>query len=766
MLSSNNINVIYPTGGDSTPKYTWPATQPQPTPTPAPDPVTQGAITGINPEDVAKATYGKIIPLVVGGMPRIGGYIIYGPKFTTISSVPYVTFGVSMGLQANPDGEREIREIRFDGVRVWTLEDGASLAGLTFRSTQGTETQEPDALLVADYGDAAPAYRGQVCIFIENLDLTPFNGSVPFVSAVIADITDGADPTDGINLGTALETIANCPYVNIGADFEAVGVTARALAIIDAENTSFLELLRRFARLLPLDVVQTDKLRLIERSDVTPDIVLTEGRILAGEGLVKVDRQPEQGVAQELEFIYIDIDRDYEFTPQRARRPLAPIAVTSSRAKETVNLPIVTTASEAIAWVTLRKYWDEVARQQVSFTALPYGMEIEPGAMVALKLPLRTYVVRVSETLHDARGTVQCVGTPILRCSYLGFDDGPEIGDGDNSIAGTFVVGGADYGGADVAEVFVSANGGTTWVAETSDTSPSAGGHWFGSADRDGELFIIGGGTTSINPQLPLINTSPDGITWTSRSVPCSTEYNGNYIGGVTADGPLCVAVGYQGSDIGDTPSIWTSSDDGITWDQTFVDPSSNSGLDGVAYGGGVYVAVGEKVTPIVYTSSDGLSWTGQDMTAFTNKVTYSVAWNGSLFVAVGWDIGSSPFVLTSPDGVTWTQRTTPLDGTDITLNCVRYAAGLFVAVGYTSSGNFGIVMTSSNGTTWTDESSDFSGVEVGFQGLGYASGTWVAVGSSASGDNKIFTSTDASTWTERTPPVVGGDLWTVVGRG
>lgn len=65
-LPSNNINVIYNTTPQTKAYPTAPASQPV-TVTPAPDPATQGAITGIKPEDVAKATYGKIIPLVGEG---------------------------------------------------------------------------------------------------------------------------------------------------------------------------------------------------------------------------------------------------------------------------------------------------------------------------------------------------------------------------------------------------------------------------------------------------------------------------------------------------------------------------------------------------------------------------------------------------------------------------------------------------------------------------------------------------------------------------
>jgi len=472
------------------------------------DPVTDGALTGVAPEEVAAATYGKVIPIVIGGAPRIGGFIIYGPKYRTESDIVYCSFGVSFGLQCNPDGERELWEVRMDGVKVWTVEDGSLLSGLPDNLDndfmEGTEDQDPHALLVADYGAAAPSFRSQCCLFFEDLPLTSFDNHVPFVSAVIADVTDGADPTDGILLGDALEALAATPYVGLSSDeFVTSGITARIDALIDAERSSFMDLLLRLARLLPLDVVQTDKLRVIERSSIEPDIVLTPGRILAAPEAISVGRVQETDVAQELEFIYIDIDRDYEFVPQPARRPTAPIALTSSRSKETIRLPLVTTASEAISWVTLRKYWDEVSREQIAFTALPYGMEIEPGAMVEVVTDLKTWVVRITETLHEARGTVRCAGTPVLRCSLSNIDEGTDIGEqtiaiyfrgGATATSGTTItIPNIDFGPYESSRVIaVAFSFGATLARSISSVSIGGSSGTLAVDSNGGGAFVVG----------------------------------------------------------------------------------------------------------------------------------------------------------------------------------------------------------------------------------------------------------------------------------
>ncbi|MGY2954787.1 hypothetical protein ACVWZQ_002946, partial [Thermostichus sp. MS-CIW-29] len=73
----------------------------------------------------------------------------------------------------------------------------------------------------------------------------------------------------------------------------------------------------------------------------------------------------------------------------------------------------------------------------------------------------------------------------------------------------------------------------------------------------------------------------------------------------------------------------------------------------------------------------DGVSWTQR--TSGTSNQLNGVAYGNGLFVAVGWD-GT---ILTSPDGVSWTQRTS---GTSNWLNGVAYGNGLFVAVGWNST--------------------------------------------------------------------------------
>jgi hypothetical protein len=92
----------------------------------------------------------------------------------------------------------------------------------------------------------------------------------------------------------------------------------------------------------------------------------------------------------------------------------------------------------------------------------------------------------------------------------------------------------------------------------------------------------------------------------------------------------------------------------------------TNNPLAGVAYGNGIFVAVGgeEELSGAILSSSDGITWTSRSLgnSGYLSGICYG---NGA-FVAVG-DNGT---VLTSSDGVNWTSCTS---GTANNLNGVCY---------------------------------------------------------------------------------------------
>ncbi len=67
--------------------------------------------------------------------------------------------------------------------RVWADGKELDVRGLTMRLHTGSETQEPDSLMLAKEGaDAAPAYRGTAYVVFEGLPVGPFGNRLPQLS--------------------------------------------------------------------------------------------------------------------------------------------------------------------------------------------------------------------------------------------------------------------------------------------------------------------------------------------------------------------------------------------------------------------------------------------------------------------------------------------------------------------------------------------------------------------------------------------------------
>jgi len=208
------------------------------------------------------------------------------------------------------------------------------------------------------------------------------------------------------------------------------------------------------------------------------------------------------------------------------------------------------------------------------------------------------------------------------------------------------------------------------------------------------------------------------GIAWTTRT----SGFGTTGISGVTYGDGLYVAVG--------GPGKLTTSTDGTTW-TTRTSGFGTTFINGVTYGDGLYVAVGSsgKLT----TSTDGTTWTTRTSGFGTTYIT-GVTYGDGLYVAVG----GSGKLTTSTDGTTWTTRTSGFGTTAI--NGVTYGDGVYVAVG-----RYGTLTTSPDGTTWTTRTSGFGTDDI--EGVTYGDGVYVAVGD----DGILTTSTDGTTWTSRT---------------
>lgn len=224
------------------------------------------------------------------------------------------------------------------------------------------------------------------------------------------------------------------------------------------------------------------------------------------------------------------------------------------------------------------------------------------------------------------------------------------------------------------------------------------------------------------------IYTSPDGSTWTSRSITGSPNlYFVSYENGVF------IAGGYYSQFITSNRAIYTSPD-GVTWTMRY--SYSDTDLYPIycgCYGLNRYVCGGDEYT---YYSSEN-SYTGWNTRTLPSvRAMYGVIFVGSSFYGVG----TSGSLFTSSDGINWSR--TQKFSTGSTIYGICYGNGLFVTVG-----SQGLIYTSTNGSTWTSQT---SGVLSDLKSVCYSNGIYVAVGVSGA----ILTSQDGVTWTVQTSGV------------
>lgn len=277
---------------------------------------------------------------------------------------------------------------------------------------------------------------------------------------------------------------------------------------------------------------------------------------------------------------------------------------------------------------------------------------------------------------------------------------------------------------------------GITWSG-LGNTTFSANG--FDVAWNGSTWVAVGNGNTTIA-------TSSDGTIWIPRSSIFDTGF------GVASNGSnTWVAVG-QGA----ANSIANSTDNGVTWTGLGNTIFSSTGGDaGVAYGSGMWVAVGEGVNTIA-TSPNGVIWTGLGNTILTQGA--GVAYGSNLWIAVGG--GGANKIVTSSNGTSWSPSASGNSiFTDACVGIAWNGSNLWVAVGG-GSDTTGRIATSTNGTTWISSNNGSTIFTDPCTGVAWSNSLqlWVAVG----GTNFVIaTSTNGMDWVGR----VGNTLFST-GRG
>lgn len=217
---------------------------------------------------------------------------------------------------------------------------------------------------------------------------------------------------------------------------------------------------------------------------------------------------------------------------------------------------------------------------------------------------------------------------------------------------------------------------------------------WYRGICWDGAQFVAVGYYLGSNPVV----TSPDGITWTGHTGAFSQQGNA-----IAWDGSQYVAVG-----VGTAGTIRYSSD-ALTWytgtGVTF--PSSSGGM-AACWNGSLWVIGGQAGSGanVMAYSSDGQAWTGIAKAGFIGNYVDGIAWNGSVFVAVGTGVaggGNDYSIGYSSDGMSWTGIATadcPF-GSGAYYSGVCWNGSVFVAVGSNWADPVKLVAISPDGVDW-----------------------------------------------------------------
>ena len=244
--------------------------------------------------------------------------------------------------------------------------------------------------------------------------------------------------------------------------------------------------------------------------------------------------------------------------------------------------------------------------------------------------------------------------------------------------------------------------------------------------------------------------TSPDGITWTARTMP---SLGGGGWTGITYGGGQYVAVGggfiaFAG---GVATTTCATSPDGVTWTARTLPVSGM--WNAVGYGGGLFVAVGASSTGASWTtfatSPDGITWTAR--TASVSGLWSDVAYGSGRFVVTC--SGGSSSAQTSTDGITWGVSGGTGYGTRIVSDGTKFVCAYGAAAVYSPTGV---------GGTWAGIVDAVTLMTKSGIGYGNGTWLMSTGGSTTLGDGVAWqTSTDGATWVLRpAPAAVAGYTW------
>ena len=167
-------------------------------------------------------------------------------------------------------------------------------------------------------------------------------------------------------------------------------------------------------------------------------------------------------------------------------------------------------------------------------------------------------------------------------------------------------------------------------------------------------------------------------------AIPCGAAY------GVAANGAGLYVV------IGSNTATYATSPDGITWTSRTLPAVTNQyGYDRIAYGNGLFVLGITNNPSGVYTSPDGINWTLRSLPGVQPYgVSAALYVNGLWFLFRPTGQAQVANYFTSPEGITWTARGNPA-GTATPITDIVYGDGRYLMCAG------GGLYVSSDGISW-----------------------------------------------------------------
>jgi hypothetical protein len=216
----------------------------------------------------------------------------------------------------------------------------------------------------------------------------------------------------------------------------------------------------------------------------------------------------------------------------------------------------------------------------------------------------------------------------------------------------------------------------------------------------------------------------------------------------------------------GSTTSAFLTSDALATDDWTTGGSTGQTTMNAVAYGGGLWVAVGGNGSGTAASTTSAVSaWVARSLPTLGSGSWISVAYGAGRFVAIS--SGSTLATAVSTNGTSWTAAGN-LPAGFTTGTSVTFGNGRFVAI---ASGGRLTAYSTDNGVTWRSHGVGLPSSQT-WTRIRYGQGMFIAVASSAS---VCATSPDGINWTERSLPTTsnwsaavfgnpgGNPIWAVI---